>query len=98
MPEQTIPVSKQATVAPVSPVATQQTPAEQFGTELQKSQNNFERIGKIKEAIGISLDTVIENSDKQSLAEFYQLLIHDLIKQKKTLFMKIKNNQQNNNQ
>lgn len=33
MPEQTIPVSKQATVAPVSPVATQQTPALDFPTE-----------------------------------------------------------------
>lgn len=33
MPEQTIPVSKQATVAPVSPAATQQTPAFDFPTE-----------------------------------------------------------------
>ena len=39
---------------------------------------------------------VIENSEKQSLSEFYHLLIHDLIKQKRTLFLKMKNNQQNN--
>ena len=96
-PDATAPPAPDATATPApAPTNTtaaqpQQTITQQFGSELQNASNNFERIGKIKEVIGVALEKAIETEEPAAVNEFYKFLIKDLIKQRHEMFAKFKN-------
>jgi len=85
-PTPTTPAPASAAPAPAVSKTTEQL----LGSELQ-SANNFERIGKIKEVIGVALEKAIETEEPAAVNEFYKFLIKDLIKQRHEMFAKFKN-------
>ena len=72
---------------------TQQTITQQFGSDLKSASNNFERIGKVIEAIDIALEQSIEQEEPKAINEFFRFLIKDLVKQRNQLFTKLKSKQ-----
>ena len=79
--------------APATGDQTQQTITQQFGSDLKGSSNNFERIGKVIEAIDIALQQQIEQEEPKAINEFFRFLIKDLVKQRNQLFVKLKSKQ-----
>ena len=102
-PDATAAPTPDATAAPTpdtttpAPVATgdqtQQTITQQFGSDLKGASNNFERIGKVIEAIDIALQQQIEQEEPKAINEFFKFLIKDLVKQRNQLFLKLKSKQ-----
>jgi len=81
------------TPAPATGDQTQQTITQQFGSDLKGASNNFERIGKVIEAIDIALQQQIEQEEPKAINEFFRFLIKDLVKQRNQLFVKLKSKQ-----